>query len=210
MNTSEIWSGWYQGGKAAYLRPLRKIGTPPPKKPKSRTAPSELVWQTLLHSAILWPSQEKSPFHASGQTWTRKAVPLLWCLLHFSLSLFTAASLLLKPKLSPGYGFNLWINYDLSSSEPTRERGGWHRKNERVLSSSLFYSLFYEVCSCAETAESISYTTMSKSLYDSLLFGKERTKENAKYSCFGDGKDMQMTKTIMDPSSHTVLLAPQI
>lgn len=35
MNKSEIWSGWYQGGKAAYLRPLRKIGTPPKQTPLS-------------------------------------------------------------------------------------------------------------------------------------------------------------------------------
>lgn len=54
-------------------------------------------------------------------------------------------------------------------------------------------------------AERVSHITMSKSLYDSLQFGKERTKENVKYSCFLDGEDMQMTKSTTDPCSHTVL-----
>lgn len=103
---------------------------------------------TLLHSAILWLSNKKVYFmHQSKHGQTK--------LFHFSGVCFTspwvffsAASLLLKPAPSPGCGFNLWINYGSSSSEPTRELGGWHRQNERVPSSGLLYSLFYELWSC--------------------------------------------------------------
>lgn len=206
MNTSEIWSGWYWGGGwwvggggLAYLRPLRKIGTPSPKNPiQSRTAPSELdtdrdyciapscgpARKNFMHQAKHGAGKL---FHFSGVCFTS------------SLSLFTAASLLLKAKRSPGYGFNLWINYDLSSSEPTGKMKESHPPA---------YFISHFMSSVPVQRQPRVYPTLKWANVCMVVAvcSLERTEQKKMWNLAVFW--MQMAKSIMDPCSHTVLLAP--